>query len=54
VLSLPLYALNFVVFGLIGGFRGSELHIFIAHLMFALFFSVAYRALAVPAPRRKA
>jgi hypothetical protein len=50
-LALVLGALNYVFFGLLGGMAANELHCLLAHLEFGLFFSVAYRALAVPRPR---
>ena len=50
-LAVPLWGLNYLVFGLLGGIAANELHTLIAHLEFCLFFSVAYRALAVPRPR---
>ena len=53
-LSIPLWGLNYVLFGLGAGFRGNELHTFLAHFQYCLFFSVAYRAMAVPRPRVKA
>ena len=53
LLALPLWAVNYVVFVAGAGFQGNEIHAAIAHFMFCLFFSVAYRGLAVPRPRRK-
>ena len=53
LLALPLYGLNYLVLAAGAGFRANEMHAGIAHFMFCLFFSVAYRALAVPRPRRK-
>jgi hypothetical protein len=50
-LSVPLWGLNYISFGLLGGMGANELHSFLAHFEFCLFFSVAYRALAVPRPR---
>ena len=54
LLSLPLWGLNYVVFVAGAGFQANEVHAAIAHFMFCLFFSVAYRGLAVPRPARKA
>jgi hypothetical protein len=53
LLALPLWGLNYVVFAAGAGFRANEVHAAIAHFMFCLFFSVAYRALAVPKPMRR-
>ncbi len=53
LLSLPLWGLNYVVFAAGAGFQANEVHAAIAHFMFCLFFSVGYRGLAVPRPRRK-
>lgn len=53
LLALPLWALNYTVFAAGAGLQANEMHAAIAHLMFCLFFSVAYRGLAVPRPRRK-
>ena len=53
-MTLPLYALNYLVFVLAAGIKATtELHAFLTHFMFCLFFSVAYRAFAVPPPRPK-
>ena len=52
-LSLPLWGLNCVFFRILGGMQANELHTFLAHFEFCLFFSVAYRALAVPRPKIK-
>jgi hypothetical protein len=53
LLSAPLYALNYVLLSLGAGFHANEIHVGIAHFMFCLFFSAAYRAMAVPKARRK-
>ena len=53
LLAAPLYGLNYLLLAVGSGFRGNELHVGIAHFMFCLFFSVAYRAMAVPRARRK-
>jgi hypothetical protein len=50
-LGLPFWGLNYVFFGLMGGMPANELHTFLAHMEFCLFFSVACRALAVPRPK---
>jgi hypothetical protein len=50
-LAVPLWGLNYLVFGFLGGIRGNELHTFLAHFEFCLFFSITYRAFAVPRPR---
>jgi hypothetical protein len=50
---LPLYGLNYVLFGLLMSYSANELHVLISHLIFCLFFSVAYRAMAIPKPRKK-
>ncbi|HEV3410059.1 MAG TPA: hypothetical protein VG095_07185 [Chthoniobacterales bacterium] len=52
LLAFPLYGLNYMLLGLGAGFAGNELHVFITHFMFCLFFSAAYRAFAVPRARR--
>jgi hypothetical protein len=49
----PLYLLNYAIFVLGAGDDSNEIHVAIAHLLFCLYFSVSYRALAVPKPRRK-
>ncbi|MFL6583630.1 MAG: hypothetical protein ACJ8KU_03835 [Chthoniobacterales bacterium] len=54
VLGLALYGLNYLVFGAVGRMQSNELHVAIAHFLFGLFFAVAYRAMAVPPPRRVA
>jgi hypothetical protein len=51
-LSCVLYALNYIVFVAVGRIQSNELHVFLAHFLFGLFFAVAYRAWAVPRPRR--
>ncbi len=53
LLALPLWAVNYAVFVAGAGLQANEVHAAIAHFMFCLFFSVAYRGLAVPRPRRK-
>lgn len=53
MLAAPLYAINYVLFALVAGYQANEIHAAISHLMFCLFFSVCYRALAVPKPLRK-
>ena len=53
ILGLPIYFVNWLVFRQLLGFPANELHAGITHLVFAVFFSVAYRAAAVPPPRRK-
>ena len=53
LMALPLYGLNYVLLAAGAGFRANEIHVGIAHFMFCLFFSVAYRGLAVQRPRRK-
>ena len=53
LLALPLWAVNYSIFVAGAGFQANEVHAAIAHFMFCLFFSVAYRGLAVPRPRRK-
>jgi hypothetical protein len=50
-LAIPLWGLNYAIFGLVGGIAANELHTFLAHFEFCLFFSVMYRAMAVPRPR---
>ena len=51
VLALPIYFANWLIFRQLFGFPANELHAGIAHLVFALFFFVIYRAAAVPPPR---
>ncbi|HEY2614165.1 MAG TPA: hypothetical protein VGI42_00510 [Chthoniobacterales bacterium] len=53
LLGVPLYGLNYVICGFLAGYPANELHAVIAHLVFCLFFSVAYRAMAISSPRRK-
>ena len=53
-LSCLLYALNYIVFVAVGRIQSNELHVFLAHFLFGLFFAVAYRAWAVPRRRRVA
>ena len=53
LLALPLWAVNYAVFAVGAGFQANEVHAAIAHFMFCLFFSVAYRGMAVPRPLRK-
>ena len=43
LLALPLWGLNYPIFAAGAGFQANEMHAAIAHLMFCLFFSVAYR-----------
>jgi hypothetical protein len=50
-LAVPLWGLNYLIFAFAGGMAANELHTLLAHIEFCLFFSVAYRALAVPRPR---
>ena len=50
-LALPIYFANRLIFRQLFGFPANELHAGIAHLVFALFFFVIYRAAAVPPPR---
>lgn len=50
-LAVPLWGFHYLVFAFAGGIPGNELHTFLAHFEFCLFFSVAYRALAVPRPK---
>ena len=52
-LSIPLYGLNYLIFAAILRYTSSELHVFLAHLEFCLFFSAAYKAASVPRPRWK-
>jgi len=46
--------LNHLIFAMGFGDDSNEIHVVIAHGLFCLYFSVAYRALAVPRPRKKA
>ncbi|HVF73157.1 MAG TPA: hypothetical protein VM940_16265 [Chthoniobacterales bacterium] len=50
-LSVLLWGFNYLVFAMAGGIPANELHTFLAHFEFSLFFSVAYRAMAVPRPK---
>jgi hypothetical protein len=50
-LFLPFYLVNWLLFGKAMGYPANELHVGIAHLIFALFFSVAYKAMAIPKQR---
>jgi hypothetical protein len=49
--GIVLYGLNYVTLGLVINKPGYELHVFLEHLMFALYFAAAYRAMAVQPPR---
>jgi hypothetical protein len=53
-LAFPLYLVNHAVFVLGARDDSNEVHVALAHLLFCLYFSVAYRALAIPKPLRKA
>ena len=52
--ACAIYVLNYIVFAAVARLQSNELHVFLAHALFGLFFSVAYRAWAVPRPRRVA
>jgi hypothetical protein len=52
-LGFLLYAANWLILRQLVGFPANELHAGIAHVIFALFFSVAYKAAAVPPPRNE-
>jgi hypothetical protein len=52
-MSIPLWGLNYLLLGMAAGMHGNELHTFLAHFQFCLFFSAAYMAMAVPKPRVK-
>jgi hypothetical protein len=54
VLGLPLYGINYLFFAVMLGYTSNELHVAIAHLVFCLLFSAAYKAAAVPPPRWRA
>jgi hypothetical protein len=54
LMSIPIYALNFMVLCNGFGALGNEVHAGIAHFMFCLLFSAMYRAMAVSAPRPSA
>jgi hypothetical protein len=47
-LAFPLYIANWLLFGKAMGYPANEMHVGIAHFLFALFFSVAYKAMAIP------
>jgi hypothetical protein len=53
-ISLPLYGINYLIFASLLRYHSSELHVFLAHFTFCLFFAAAYKAASVPAPRWKA
>ena len=53
LMSVPLYALNYVVLHNSMGVGSNEVHTVIAHVMFCLIFSAVYRAMAVSAPRQE-
>lgn len=53
LISLPLYGLNYLIFAALLRYSSNELHVFLAHLVFCLFFSAAYKAASVPRPRLK-
>jgi hypothetical protein len=53
MLSLALYGLNYFIFVALLQYKSNELHVFLAHLTFCLFFSAAYKAASVPRPRWK-
>lgn len=50
-LGIPLYGINYLVLKSGMGFDANEVHVIIAHLMFALLFSAVYRAVAVKPPQ---
>jgi len=54
LIGAGLYALNYVLFALALGYSSNELHVFIQHIVFGLFFAAAYKAASVPRPRWKA
>lgn len=54
VVNLVFYGMNYFVFAVVGKVQSNELHVGLAHFLFGLFFAVAYRAWAVPRPRRVA
>ncbi len=53
LLGLPSYAVNWLVWRELLRFPANELHVGITHLVYTLFFSVVFRAAAVPRARRK-
>jgi hypothetical protein len=53
ILSIALYGLNYFIFVALLQYKSNELHVFLAHLTFCLFFSAAYKAASVPRPRWK-
>ena len=50
-LFVPLFGLNYLLFGASGAAPGNELHIGLGHFVFCLVFSGAYKAFAVPRRR---
>ena len=48
LLAFPLYGLNYLLLGVGAGLGGNEIHVLLTQFMFGLFFTVAYRAFAVP------
>lgn len=51
-LFVPLFGVNYLVFGASGVSPGNELHIGIGHFVFCLVFAVAYKAFSIPRRRR--
>ena len=53
VIGAGLYLVNYVLFALALRYSSNELHVFIEHIVFGLFFAAAYKAASVPRPRWK-
>jgi hypothetical protein len=53
-IAAPLYLINWLLFGKAMGYPANEMHVAIAHFLFALFFSAAYKAFAMPKQRAPA
>ena len=54
LLGAALYLANYLLFALALGYSSNELHVFIQHIVFGLFFAAAYKGASVPRPRWKA
>jgi hypothetical protein len=48
LLSLPLYAANFVIIRAASRMPANEMHVLLSHVVFCLLFSALYRAFSVP------
>jgi hypothetical protein len=51
-LFIPLYGLNYLLFRIIAGYPGNEVHVGLEHFLFCLIFAAAYKAFSIPSRRR--